>query len=240
MTKVIEVENVSFGYTRDMILEHVDFTVEKGDFAVVIGDNGVGKSTTLKSIMGLVKTGPETSLLFDGKEIAGLPAYERVRRGIGYVPQGRDIFPQMTVLENLELGVQPKLGRGEKVGKNKIPEYLYDLFPILPKFAKRRGGDLSGGQQQQLAIARALVQDPKILILDEPTEGIQPSIINDIGRAIRKINEWKGITVLLVEQYLDFVMENSHYINIMEKGNIIFHKETSLCEKAEVQKLMTD
>ena len=117
---------------------------------------------------------------------------------------------------------------------------MYDLFPILPKFAKRRGGDLSGGQQQQLAIARALVQDPKILILDEPTEGIQPSIINDIGRAIRKINEWKGITVLLVEQYLDFVMENSHYINIMEKGNIIFHKETSLCEKAEVQKLMTD
>ena len=237
---MLYLKNMDSYYGESKVIEGLSLDIPKGKIVSLIGRNGVGKSTTLKSIMGLVKTGPETSLLFDGKEIAGLPAYERVRRGIGYVPQGRDIFPQMTVLENLELGVQPKLGRGEKVGKNKIPEYLYDLFPILPKFAKRRGGDLSGGQQQQLAIARALVQDPKILILDEPTEGIQPSIINDIGRAIRKINEGKGITVLLVEQYLDFVMENSHYINIMEKGNIIFHKETSLCEKAEVQKLMTD
>lgn len=237
---MLYLKNMDSYYGESKVIEGLSLDIPKGKIVSLIGRNGVGKSTTLKSIMGLVKTGPETSLLFDGKEIAGLPAYERVRRGIGYVPQGRDIFPQMTVLENLELGVQPKLGRGEKVGKNKIPEYLYDLFPILPKFAKRRGGDLSGGQQQQLAIARALVQDPKILILDEPTEGIQPSIINDIGRAISKINEWKGITVLLVEQYLDFVMENSHYINIMEKGNIIFHKETSLCEKAEVQKLMTD
>ena len=237
---MLYLKNMDSYYGESKVIEGLSLDIPKGKIVSLIGRNGVGKSTTLKSIMGLVKTGPETSLLFDGKEIAGLPAYERVRRSIGYVPQGRDIFPQMTVLENLELGVQPKLGRGEKVGKNKIPEYLYDLFPILPKFAKRRGGDLSGGQQQQLAIARALVQDPKILILDEPTEGIQPSIINDIGRAIRKINEWKGITVLLVEQYLDFVMENSHYINIMEKGNIIFHKETSLCEKAEVQKLMTD
>jgi len=237
---MLYLKNMDSYYGESKVIEGLSLDIPKGKIVSLIGRNGVGKSTTLKSIMGLVKTGPETSLLFDGKEIAGLPAYERVRRGIGYVPQGRDIFPQMTVLENLELGVQPKLGRGENVGKNKIPEYLYDLFPILPKFAKRRGGDLSGGQQQQLAIARALVQDPKILILDEPTEGIQPSIINDIGRAIRKINEWKGITVLLVEQYLDFVMGNSHYINIMEKGNIIFHKETSLCEKAEVQKLMTD
>ncbi len=237
---MLYLKNMDSYYGESKVIEGLSLDIPKGKIVSLIGRNGVGKSTTLKSIMGLVKTGPETSLLIDGKEIAGLPAYERVRRGIGYVPQGRDIFPQMTVLENLELGVQPKLGRGEKVGKNKIPEYLYDLFPILPKFAKRRGGDLSGGQQQQLAIARALVQDPKILILDEPTEGIQPSIINDIGRAIRKINEWKGITVLLVEQYLDFVMENSHYINIMEKGDIIFHKETSLCEKAEVQKLMTD
>ena len=237
---MLYLKNMDSYYGESKVIEGLSLDIPKGKIVSLIGRNGVGKSTTLKSIMGLVKTGPETSLLFDGKEIAGLPAYERVRRGIGYVPQGRDIFPQMTVLENLELGVQPILGRGEKVGRKKIPKYLYDLFPILPKFAKRRGGDLSGGQQQQLAIARALVQDPKILILDEPTEGIQPSIINDIGRAIRKINEWKGITVLLVEQYLDFVMENSHYINIMEKGNIIFHKETSLCEKAEVQKLMTD
>ena len=221
-------------YGESRVIENLNLEIPDGKIVSLIGRNGVGKSTTLKSIMGLVKTSPMTSLIFNGKEIAKLPSYERVRLGIGYVPQGRDIFPQMTVQENWELGLQP-LG-----GKGKIPDYIFDLFPILPKFAKRRGGDLSGGQQQQLAIARALVQNPKILILDEPTEGIQPSIIQDIGKAIRKINEWKGITILLVEQYLDFVMENSHYINIMEKGNIIFHNQTSLCNKAEVQKFMTD
>lgn len=221
-------------YGESRVIENLNLEIPDGKIVSLIGRNGVGKSTTLKSIMGLVKTSPTTSLIFNGKEIAKLPSYERVRLGIGYVPQGRDIFPQMTVQENWELGLQP-LG-----GKGKIPDYIFDLFPILPKFAKRRGGDLSGGQQQQLAIARALVQNPKILILDEPTEGIQPSIIQDIGKAIRKINEWKGITILLVEQYLDFVMENSHYINIMEKGNIIFHNQTSLCNKAEVQKFMTD
>jgi urea transport system ATP-binding protein len=221
-------------YGESRVIENLNLEIPDGKIVSLIGRNGVGKSTTLKSIMGLVKTSPTTSFIFNGKEIAKLPSYERVRLGIGYVPQGRDIFPQMTVQENWELGLQP-LG-----GKGKIPDYIFDLFPILPKFAKRRGGDLSGGQQQQLAIARALVQNPKILILDEPTEGIQPSIIQDIGKAIRKINEWKGITILLVEQYLDFVMENSHYINIMEKGNIIFHNQTSLCNKVEVQKFMTD
>lgn len=224
---MLYLKNMDSYYGESRVIEGLNFDIPKGKIVSLIGRNGVGKSTTLKSIMGLVKTGPETSILFDGKEISKLPAYERVRLGIGYVPQGRDIFPQMTVQENLELG-------------GPVPDYLYELFPILPKFAKRRGGDLSGGQQQQLAIARALALNPKILILDEPTEGIQPSIINDIGRAIRKINEWKGITILLVEQYLDFVMENSHYINIMEKGNIIFHQETALCDKAQVQKLMTD
>ena len=231
---MLTIKRMDSYYGESRVIENLNLEIPDGKIVSLIGRNGVGKSTTLKSIMGLVKTSPMTSLIFNGKEIAKLPSYERVRLGIGYVPQGRDIFPQMTVQENWELGLQP-LG-----GKGKIPDYIFDLFPILPKFAKRRGGDLSGGQQQQLAIARALVQNPKILILDEPTEGIQPSIIQDIGKAIRKINEWKGITILLVEQYLDFVMENSHYINIMEKGNIIFHNQTSLCNKAEVQKFMTD
>lgn len=231
---MLTIKRMDSYYGESRVIENLNLEIPDGKIVSLIGRNGVGKSTTLKSIMGLVKTSPTTSLIFNGKEIAKLPSYERVRLGIGYVPQGRDIFPQMTVQENWELGLQP-LG-----GKGKIPDYIFDLFPILPKFAKRRGGDLSGGQQQQLAIARALVQNPKILILDEPTEGIQPSIIQDIGKAIRKINEWKGITILLVEQYLDFVMENSHYINIMEKGNIIFHNQTSLCNKAEVQKFMTD
>jgi urea transport system ATP-binding protein len=140
----------------------------------------------------------------------------------------------MTVQENIELGLQP-IG-----GKGKIPDYIYDLFPILPKFAQRKGGDLSGGQQQQLAIARALVAEPKILILDDPTEGIQPSIIQNIGAAIKKINEWKGITILLVEQYLDFVMEHTDSLYVMEKGKIIYQSETKDADKNDVQKLMTD
>jgi urea transport system ATP-binding protein len=140
----------------------------------------------------------------------------------------------MTVAENIELGLQP-LG-----GKGKVPDYIYDLFPILPKFAKRKGGDLSGGQQQQLAIARALCAEPKILILDEPTEGIQPSIIQDIGKAVKKINEWKGITVLLVEQYLDFVLQNTDMLYVMEKGNIVYSNKTADADATEVQRLMTE
>lgn len=220
-------------YGESRVIEGLSLDVPKGEIVSLIGRNGVGKSTTLKSIMGLVKTS-KGSIVLDGEEIIKKPTYERVKHGIGYVPQGRDIFPQMTVTENIELGLQP-IG-----GKGKIPDYIYDLFPILPKFAKRKGGDLSGGQQQQLAIARALVAEPKILILDEPTEGIQPSIIQDIGAAIRKINEWKGITILIVEQYLDFVMENATIVNVMEKGSIVYSKKTDKSDTAEIQRLMTE
>lgn len=230
---MLSLKNVDSYYGESRVIENLSLDIPKGKIVGLIGRNGVGKSTTLKSIMGIVKT-PKGEMIFDGQNIIGKPVYERVKLGIGYVPQGRDIFPQMTVQENLELGLQP-LG-----GKGKIPDYLFDLFPILPKFAKRRGGDLSGGQQQQLAIARALAADPKILILDEPTEGIQPSIIKDIGAAIKKINEWKGITVLLVEQYLDFVMENTDIVNVMEKGSIVFSSNTAEADTAEVQRLMTE
>lgn len=230
---MLKLSGVSSFYGESCVINNLSLEAPKGQIVSLIGRNGVGKSTTLKSILGIVKT-PEGSIKLDGKEIIKKPIYERVRQGIGYVPQGRDIFPQMTVAENIELGLQP-LG-----GKGKVPDYIFDLFPILPKFAKRRGGDLSGGQQQQLAIARALVAEPKILILDEPTEGIQPSIIQDIGAAIRKINEWKGITIFLVEQYLDFVMENSDYIYVMEKGNIIYQNTTENSDADEIQKLMTE
>ncbi len=230
---MLEIKNLDSYYGESRVLHNLSLSVPKGKIVSLIGRNGVGKSTTLRSIMGLIKT-PQGSIILDGQEIIKMPTYERVKHGIGYVPQGRDIFPQMTVMENLEMGLQP-LG-----GKGKIPEYIFELFPILPAFAKRKGGDLSGGQQQQLAIARALAADPKILILDEPTEGIQPSIIQDIGAAIRKVNEWKHITVLLVEQYLDFVMENSSYLYVMEKGEIIFSEETAKAKKEDVQKLMTN
>lgn len=230
---MLKLKNVSSYYGESKVIENLSFDVPKGKIVGLIGRNGVGKSTTLKSIMGIVKT-PQGSIEFNGQDIIKKPVYERVKLGIGYVPQGRDIFPQMTVYENLELGLQPLGGKGE------IPEYLFDLFPILPKFAKRKGGDLSGGQQQQLAIARALCAEPKILILDEPTEGIQPSIIQDIGVAIKKVNKMKGITVLLVEQYLDFVLQNTDQLYVMEKGNIIYSNETSKADASEVQRLMTE
>lgn len=233
VSNMLKLNNMCSYYGESCIIDNLTISVPKGKIVGLIGRNGVGKSTTLKSIMGIVKT-PGGEIILDGENIVKKPVYERVKLGMGYVPQGRDIFPQMTVQENLELGLQP-LG-----GKGKIPDYLYDLFPILPKFAKRKGGDLSGGQQQQLAIARALCADPKILILDEPTEGIQPSIIQDIGAAIKKVNEWKGITVLLVEQYLDFVLKNTDYLYVMEKGRIIFENETADSDPVYVQKLMTE
>lgn len=230
---MLKIEQLDSYYGESCVIQGLNLQAEQGKITCLIGRNGVGKSTTLKSIMGLVKT-PTGKILLDGKDIIRMKTYDRVRLGIGYVPQGRDIFPQMTVQENIELGLQA-IG-----GKGKVPDYIYDLFPILPKFAKRKGGDLSGGQQQQLAIARALVADPKILILDEPTEGIQPSIIEDIGDAIRKVNKEIGITVLIVEQYLDFVLGISDYLYVMEKGNIVLKGKTSEMDPAEVQKMMTD
>ena len=230
---MLKINHMDAYYGESRIIADLNMEVENGKIVCLIGRNGVGKSTTLKSIMGLVNT-PKGSILLDEKEIIKMPTYDRVKAGIGYVPQGRDIFPQMTVIENLELGLTTT-GR-----EKKVPDYIYDLFPILPKFAARRGGDLSGGQQQQLAIARALVTKPKILVLDEPTEGIQPSIIQDIGKAIRRVNKELGITVLIVEQYLEFVLEISDYIYMMEKGNIVMQGKTGELDALQIQKAMTD
>ncbi len=230
---MLKVSHMDAYYGESRIITDLNMEVENGKIVCLIGRNGVGKSTTLKSIMGLVST-PKGSILLEGKEIIKMPTYDRVKQGIGYVPQGRDIFPQMTVKENLELGLTTT-GR-----EKKVPDYIYDLFPILPKFAARRGGDLSGGQQQQLAIARALVTKPKILVLDEPTEGIQPSIIQDIGAAIRRVNKELGITVLIVEQYLEFVLNISDYIYMMEKGSIVMQGKTGELDAAQIQKAMTD
>ncbi len=230
---MLKIEQMDAYYGESRVIPGLNLQAKKGEITCLIGRNGVGKSTTLKSIMGLVKT-PTGRILLADQDIIHMKTYDRVKKGIGYVPQGRDIFPQMTVQENIELGLQA-LG-----GKGKVPEYIYDLFPILPKFAKRKGGDLSGGQQQQLAIARALVTDPKILILDEPTEGIQPSIIQDIGEAIRRVNKELDITVLIVEQYLDFVLGISDALYVMEKGSIVLQGRTKEVDPRKVQKMMTD
>ena len=230
---MLKIAGMDSYYGESRVIKSLDLNVEQGKITCLIGRNGVGKSTTLKSIMGVVKT-PVGSIMLDGQEIVKMKTYDRAKLGIGYVPQGRDIFAQMTVQENLELGLQAVGGKG------KVPDYIYDLFPVLPKFAKRKGGDLSGGQQQQLAIARALVAEPKILILDEPTEGIQPSVIQDIGDVLQKINKMRGLTILIVEQYLDFVLGISDYLYVMEHGEIIMQGKTGLLNVSQVQKVMTE
>ena len=221
---ILKIEQMDAYYGESCVIKGLDLEAAKGEITCLIGRNGVGKSTTLKSIMGIVKT-PRGKILLDGKDMIHMKTYDRVRLGIGYVPQGRDIFPQMTVQENIELGLRA--------------QGIKDKVPILPKFAKRKGGDLSGGQQQ-LAIARALVVKPKILILDEPTEGIQPSIIEDIGDAILRVNKELNISVLIVEQYLDFVLKISDSLYVMEKGEIVLKGKTSEMDPKEVQKMMTD
>ena len=224
---MLEVENLKAYYGESIILQNVSLQVPDGKIVCLLGRNGVGKTTFLKSLMGLVKT-PSGSIKLAGQEIIGKPTYVRARQGIGYVPQGREIFPQMTVQENLELGLEAA------GGKKEIPDEVYELFPVLKTMLQRKGGDLSGGQQQQLAIARALVVVPKLLLLDEPTEGIQPSIIQEIGRVIKRLKE-AGYTIFIVEQYLEFVMEIADYYYVMEKGTIVADGFVNEMDKGEIQ-----
>jgi urea transport system ATP-binding protein len=216
---MLKIEGVNQYYGGSHILRNVSLEAKVGEVTVVLGRNGVGKTTLLKSMMGVVpvKTG---SIVLDGTDITRLTPYERVRLGVGYVPQGREIFGRLTVEENLRMGL------AYKSGSTPIPAELFELFPILKQFLNRRGGDLSGGQQQQLAIARALAAGPKLLILDEPTEGIQPSIIKDIGRVIRMLADsglagGQKMAIVLVEQFYDFAAELADQYIVMERGEII-------------------
>lgn len=227
---MLDIKGLTAYYGESEILHNIDLSVPDGKIIALVGRNGVGKTTTLKSIMGLVKT-PSGSIELSGEALMKKPPYERARCGIGYVPQGRDIFPQMTVAENLRLGLEV-CG-----GKKQDPSELFRLFPIVEKFLPRKGGDLSGGQQQ-LAIARALIAHPKLLLLDEPTEGIQPSVIQEIGDAIRNINKETGLSILLVEQYLDFALELADECYVMDKGQIVLHVAAGKAKKDEIQQYM--
>lgn len=211
---MLKVEGINQYYGGSHILRNLSFEARIGEVTVVLGRNGVGKTTLLKSLMGVVpvKTG---TLQLDGADITRDAPYDRVRKGVGYVPQGREIFGRLTVEENLRMGL------AYKKGGTPIPPELYELFPVLKQMLHRRGGDLSGGQQQQLAIARALAAGPKLLILDEPTEGIQPSIIKDIGRVIRMLADRKTMAIVLVEQYYDFAAELADQYLVMERGEIV-------------------
>lgn len=229
---MLEIENLTACYGESNIIPGLTLSVPDKEIVCLVGRNGVGKSTTLKSIMGLVKT-PQGSIKLAGEEIISKKTYERAALGIGYVPQGRDIFPQLTVQENLELGLEVNKGKGT------IGEEIFELFPIIKEFLHRKGGNLSGGQQQQLAIARALVSHPKLLILDEPTEGIQPSVIEDIASAIEKVNKQLGITILIVEQYLDFVLGVSNRYYVLDKGEICLSGLTKEADAALIQSKMS-
>jgi len=211
---MLKIDTLNQAYGGSHILRGLSFEVKTGEVTTLLGRNGVGKTTLLKSLMGLVKT-KSGSITFDGKDITHLPPHERVKAGIGYVPQGREIFPRLTVEENLLMGL------ATKPGGTKIPERIFEMFPVLKQMLHRRGGDLSGGQQQQLAIGRALAMGPKLLILDEPTEGIQPSIIKDIERAIRMLAATGEMAILLVEQYYDFAESLADQYLLMERGEFI-------------------
>ena len=230
---MLEVENANLHYGAAQALRGASVAAEAGRITCVLGRNGVGKTSLMRAIVGHHPLSSGT-IRFDGTDLGKRAAYDRARAGIAFVPQGREIFPLLTVKENLETGYAP-LKRAEK----SIPDHVFELFPVLDTMLSRRGGDLSGGQQQQLAIGRALVTRPKLLVLDEPTEGIQPSIIKDIGRAIRYLRDNAGLAIILVEQYLDFCRELADQVFIMDRGEVVHSGPAEDLDRADVRKHLT-
>ena len=229
---MLKIKDLSYSYGSIQTLNSVDMEMETGKVTCILGRNGVGKTTLLKNIMGILKPSSESVIQIDEIELttasrftgrlSPMAPHLRAKLGLGYVPQGRQIFPRITVEENLKVALQARRDRSRV-----IPGFVYDLFPVLKEMGGRMGGDLSGGQQQQLAIARALCGDPEILVLDEPTEGIQPNIIQQIGEILRQLVEERGMTVVLVEQYLDFVKEFGHNFYVLNRGRVVAEGETS-------------
>jgi len=230
---MLAVKNIQLYYGASHILRDVSVTAEPGSITCVLGRNGVGKTSLMRAVIGLqpIRAG---KIMWEGADISTLKPHERARRGLALVPQGREIFPRLTVLENLQTGLAP-LPRG----KRSIPEEIFALFPVLKEMLGRRGGDLSGGQQQQLAIARALVTRPRLLILDEPTEGIQPSIIKDIERVIRDLARRGTMAILLVEQYFEFAQALADRYVVMERGEVVLSGQASDMVENDVRRYLT-
>ena len=229
---MLKVQQVNQFYGGSHILRDVSFVVPEHTLTVLMGRNGVGKTTMVKTLMGVVpmKSG---EIVFNGESIGQLAPYERVEKGIAYVPQGRDIFPRLTVEENLLIGAA-----AHKAPKQ-VPQAIYDLFPVLKEMTTRNGGDLSGGQQQQLAIGRALMSHPKMIILDEPTEGIQPNIIQQIGKTLVKLVKEQGITILLIEQYLDFIRDVADKYVVMSRGEIVASGDGDQMDQDDIAHLVS-
>ncbi|WP_390623266.1 urea ABC transporter ATP-binding subunit UrtE [Synechococcus lacustris] len=232
---VLDIHALNVYYGESHILRNVDLSVQPGQMVCLIGRNGVGKTTLLKTIIGLLQQ-RSGSVRFEAKELEDLAPHQRARSGIAYVPQGREIIPQLSVKENLLLGLEALPG-GLRRHRHIDPQ-VFELFPVLEGFLQRRGGDLSGGQQQQLAIARALLGKPKLLLLDEPTEGIQPSVVLDIERAVKRIVATTGISVLLVEQHLHFVRQADWYY-AMQKGGMVASGPTAELSKDVVDRFLS-
>jgi urea transport system ATP-binding protein len=230
---VLQVEGLNLYYGASHTLRDVELTARMGEVSCLLGRNGVGKSSFLRALVGIeaIRSGRIT---WEGQDITHMPAHRRAQRGIGYVPQGREIFPLLTVAENLQTGLAP-LPRGERY----IPDDIFALFPVLQSMLKRRGGDLSGGQQQQLAIARALVTRPRLLILDEPTEGIQPSIIKDIEHVIRLLAQRGDMAILLVEQYYEFARDLATELAVMVRGEVVLSGPVDQVPEHEVRRHLT-
>lgn len=224
---MLEIENLNVSYGQSQVIHGISFKADKNETLAIMGRNGMGKTTLFKSLMGILPSNSSKATV-DGEDLTGAESHQRVMKGLAYVPQGRMIFPTMTVQENIETGL-------EKSKSRSIPEDIYALFPVLFDMRKRKGGNLSGGQQQQLAIARALVTDPKVLLLDEPTEGIQPSIIKDIAKALNEIRKMREITIIVSEQVLSFTMEIADRIMVIDKGRLIHENMRDEVDAAKIK-----
>ncbi len=228
---MFKIDQLSCGYGQSQILHDLDLNVAKREIVAVMGRNGMGKTTLFKSLMGILPQW-QGQVSVDGQDVSALETHERVERGIAYVPQGRMIFPSMSVLENIQTGL-PASARG------KVPDDLYALFPVLYDMQSRKGGNLSGGQQQQLAIARALATNPKVLLLDEPTEGIQPSIIKDIARTLKEIRTLRDLTIVVSEQVLSFTLEIADRFLVIEKGRFVIEETRDRVDEATISRYLS-
>jgi len=227
---MLEVRNLNVAYGQSQVLHGLDFTVQPGEIVAVVGRNGMGKTTLMKSLIGVIpaKSG---QIITNGANVTAMPSHARVANGLAYVPQGRQIFGAMTVEENIKTGLSA-------TGKSLVPDEIYSLFPILWEFNKRRGGNLSGGQQQQLAIARALASDPKVLLLDEPTEGIQPSIIKDMAKSLKEIRDMRNLCIIVSEQVLSFVLSVADRILVLENGRIVHRDVREGVDEAAISRFL--
>ena len=229
---MFHIKNLKVGYGESTVISGLDLDLGEGEILAVMGRNGMGKTTLFKSVIGILDCGDGSSIKIGEQELAESPSFMRVRQGLAYVPQGRMIFPSMTVKENIEIGM-------DTTDLDAVPDYIYELFPVLDEMGKRKGGNLSGGQQQQLAIARALVTEPKVLLLDEPTEGIQPSIIKEMAQKLKVIRDMHGISIIVAEQVLSFTLDACDRFLVMEGGSIVHSSDRKEVDAEKIKSFLS-